>query len=226
MYFKDIIIVGGGSLALEVSAIIKVINEDSDSTCPKLRVRVINDDLDKSRLNDIADVLEYTPEIIEDLSEISKTYPDVEYVIAVGQPEVREAIYLNLRNKGLRLLTIQSTQAHIDKTAQICEGAIIYPFVYVGPKAEIQENVVLNVGAVIGHHVIIGRSSVVSPKVDINGYGFIGNECLIGAAAVINPSVSVGKKSKISAGSVLTHSIGDGFLVSGNPAKGRQMFRV
>jgi len=226
MSLKDIIIIGGGSLSLEVAAIIRSINEFKQSKSAQLRVRVINDEPDKSRLNDIKDVLEYAPEVIENLSEIAKNFPKAGYVVAVGNPKLREAIYQNLCNKGLELFTIQSNQAYIDKTAKVSKGAIVYPFVYVGPKAEIKENVVLNVGAVIGHHVQIGRSTVVSPKVDINGFGVIGNECLIGAAAVINPSVSVGEKSKVSAGAVLTHSIGDGFLVSGNPAKGRQMFRV
>ena len=108
----------------------------------------------------------------------------------------------------------------------INNGVIVCPYVFIGANSVIEANSVLNVRATIGHDVKIGKSSVISPHANLNGKSKCGDASFIGAGAVIDPGCSIGDYSKVSSGSIVKGNFGDGFLLSGNPAKGRKMFKV
>lgn len=52
------------------------------------------------------------------------------------------------------------------------------------------------------------------------------HECFLGAHSTILSGISVGRCSKVSAGSVVTRDSEEGSLLVGNPAKGRVMYSV
>lgn len=158
-----------------------------------------------------------------------KAVPDLgekRVIIAVGDPMVRHRILLEVRSASVTLTTLVHPTAYIARTAIIGEGAIICPFAWIGPFARVGANCILNVRALVAHDVILGESAVLSPGADINGHARAGKAAYLGAGSVVHPKVELGRFSKLSAGSVLTQSVGAGFLMHGNPAKGRQMMRV
>ena len=67
---------------------------------------------------------------------------------------------------------------------------------------------------------------MLSPHCDMNGASKCGQVSFVGAGAILDPSAEIGDYSKVASGSVVKQKFGDGFLLSGNPAKGRQMFKV
>jgi serine acetyltransferase len=60
----------------------------------------------------------------------------------------------------------------------------------------------------------------------VNGHTNCGVASFLGAGAIVLPHVSLGNYSKLSAGSVLKDDAGEGFVMHGNPAKGRQLIQV
>jgi len=80
----------------------------------------------------------------------------------------------------------RSPQAFIDKTAVVSEEAVIYPGVYVGPKARIDCGAVLYPGVYIGPEAAIGEQSVLYPGVKIY------RKCLIGKRVILHAGVVVG----------------------------------
>lgn len=84
---------------------------------------------------------------------------------------------------------------------------------------EIGNNVQLTAGVKIHTH---GGSNIVRrdyPKFDVFGKVKIGDWSYIGTNAQIMPGVTIGNRSLVAAGSIVTKSIPDGIVVGGNPAK-------
>ena len=84
---------------------------------------------------------------------------------------------------------------------------------------EIGNNVALTAGVKIHTH---GGSRIARyqiPKFDVFGKVKIGDGCYIGTNAQIMPGVTIGNRSLVAAGSIVTKSIPDGVVVGGNPAK-------
>lgn len=57
------------------------------------------------------------------------------------------------------------------------------------------------------------------PSFDFFGKIAVGNNVYIGNSVIILPGVSIGNNVVIAAGSVVTKSFGDNFVIGGNPAK-------
>jgi carbonic anhydrase/acetyltransferase-like protein (isoleucine patch superfamily) len=134
--------------------------------------------------------------------------------------------YQQFKKYGQKMGTLVHDTAWVASNAQIEEGSIICPFVFIGPNAQVSANCVVNVHGTVGHDVRLGMSTVVSPHADLNGGSGSGEASFIGAGAIFNPGTSIGSYSKVAAGAVVSRSFGDGFLLTGNPANGRQMFKV
>ena len=226
---KKIILFGGGDLAIEVATYISDINNDLSETS----------DQGLGRNWRATDVISSEPAREEQLSEVIGVCPNFHLgtetvqdcsekhiIICVGDPSTRHQIYKDLRRSGMKFATLIHPLAYVSKTAVIGDGTIICPFVFVGPFAQINENCVLNVYSSAGHDVEIGISSVFSPHAMANGHARTGSAAFLGGGSIMHPKTSLGAFGQLSAGSVLTKAAGDGFLMHGNPASGRQMTKV
>lgn len=219
---NPVLLFGAGELCLEICSYISDINSNLP-VAKQIKVVGVHDIADKTRLDDISEVLNYTPQLFENLDDCL-TIDDTHWVIAVGSPALRAKVKKILELRKARISTIIHPSAYISKTAKVGVGSIVAPKVFVGPKAKVGENTLINVGAVIGHDAKIGHSSVISPLANMNGQTEIGCRSLLGAGSTMNPGTKMGSDSKLTAGSVLSNSVEKGFLMHGNPAKGRRMF--
>ena len=82
----------------------------------------------------------------------------------------------------------------------------------------------------IGNHVTIGIRTIIVAHFDVQEIGRregnvrhptvnIEDEVFIGPGVIVLPNVRIGRGAVISAGSVVTHSVGPRIMVQGNPAK-------
>ncbi len=69
----------------------------------------------------------------------------------------------------------------------------------------------------ITHDNCIDR--LISEKCDVFGEIVIGNNCFIGARSIILPGVTLGEKTVVGAGSVVSKSFQGDVIIAGNPAK-------
>lgn len=165
------------------------------------------------------------PEIHSDIGTV-KDITHKRVIICIGDALVRRRVFSELNDRGVRFGTVIHPLAYVAGTAKIGVGSIICPFAFVGAFASVGSNCALNVGAIVGHDVTLGDSTVLSPGADINGWAETGEAAFIGAGAILHPKARLGAFGKLSSGSVLNMRVGDGFLMHGNPAKGRQMIRI
>lgn len=215
------ILVGGGDFAVEIVAYLQDQMTYAGSADWQITDIVATA---PGRAGDIAAMIGYAPVLRPNLTDL----PDLQgakLLVCMGDPVVRYRVMHEIAAAGGQLASVIHPSAYVAATATIGAGSIICPMAFIGPFARVGQNCAINVHAVVGHDVILGDCTVMSPGSDINGRGQTGEAAFLGAGAVISPKVQLAAFSKLSAGSVLAQSTEEGFLVHGNPANGRRMFR-
>ena len=117
--------------------------------------------------------------------------------------------------------------AKIGMGCNICAQTLIEGGVVIGDRVTIKSGVQVWEGSIIGDDVFIGPNATFtndlyprSKKYPENFRGIIvKNGASIGANSTILAGVTIGEKSLIGAGSVVTVDVPDGAIVVGNPAK-------
>jgi UDP-3-O-[3-hydroxymyristoyl] glucosamine N-acyltransferase len=79
-----------------------------------------------------------------------------------------------------------SGQAFIDADADVSPDAVVYPGVYIGPRAKIDKKAVLYPGVFIGPDVRIGEETVLYPNVVVY------RRCMIGRRVILHAGVIIG----------------------------------
>lgn len=218
---KSFVLAGGGSFGVEVATYLVDIHRAAGTTDSG---PIVSDIVDSGtpRRAEIEGVvgapvnIHATLETVEDMEQKLA-------IICVGNAKVRRKLFDEISATPLRFGQAVHPSAYVAQTAELGEGVIICPLSFVGPFARIEDNVAVNVHAAIGHDSVLQHSAVISPAAAVNGYARCGVASFVGAGAILFPGVSLGDYSKLSAGSVLSRSVGEGYLMHGNPATGRQM---
>lgn len=146
------------------------------------------------------------------------------HVIAVGDAVSRQRLAGRVAAAGGQLATVVHPTAYVARDAALGDGVILCPFALVGTNATIGDNVAINTYASVGHDATIGAHCVFSPYSVVNGAVVLEEAVFLGTHATVVPGRRVGRRTKIAAGGFVTRDVGPGFLVSGNPARGREMF--
>jgi sugar O-acyltransferase (sialic acid O-acetyltransferase NeuD family) len=207
----NVIIVGASGFGRELLQYLR----DTMKVRPDLSVRGFLDD-DASKL---APERERSGSDVLGSTRGYRIQTDDRFLIAVGDPAVRQIIFRRLEERGAQFLTLIHPRSYVAETARIEPGCIIAPFATVGSFARLGQNTLLNLYATAGHDAEIGSHCVFSPYSIANGGSFVGDRVFLGMSAVTAPGVRIGSDSKIAAGSIAYRDAAERSLVSGNPAK-------
>lgn len=140
-------------------------------------------------------------------------------IIAVGEPAIREKIYLKLSRDNIMLTTLIHPSVHIPDCSNIAAGVVICNGVTITCNADIMENVYIQPNAVIGHDVSIGKHSVISANCQIGGECQIGERVYMGFLSGTKQGLKIGNDVICSAGAIVFRDIEDAMIVVGNPAR-------
>jgi len=215
------VLIGGGDFAVEIATYIADVRAADPAKIGPVSDIVAGG---RVRMDAFEKVLGSAPAARETLSSV-EDLPSKRCVIAVGDPLLRLRLMQEVFAAGGVLGSVVHPSAYVAATAVVGSGTIICPMAFVGPFAQVGRNCAINVHAIVGHDVTLGDCAVLSPGADINGHGSAGTCAFLGAGAIVSPKVTLGAYSKLAAGSVLNRSTDEGYLMHGNPASGRQMFR-
>ena len=221
---SEYILIGCGGFALEIVEYLK----DRDLQLSAMEQSAVISDVvstSHSRFDDLCTILGYSPKFHETPYTVQNR-SEKKVLICLGSPEDRHRNFVQLKRLNFTFGTLVHETAWVAKSSRIDEGAIICPFAFIGAMAWVEANSVINTRATVGHDVRVGVSAVLSPHCDINGAGKCGRVSFVGAGAILDPSAAIGDYTKVSSGAVVKQKFGDGFLLAGSPAKGRQMFKV
>lgn len=144
---------------------------------------------------------------------------ECELVIANGEPAVRESLYNKVSSDGYKLAKLIDDSCIISPSAQIADGVILYPFVFVSSDVKINENVLVYNHVTIAHDSEIGKNSVLSINAIVAGNCIVSDNCFIGAGANIREKIHIGSWSILGMGATLLNSIPPNGIYVGNPAE-------
>ena len=120
--------------------------------------------------------------------------------------DARKQLYISLSAK-YSFSTIIDKSAHIDDTASIGEGCVIYPNVTIDKEVVICPNVLLNLSCNICHNTHIGAHTYISPAVNIAGFVKIGECNFIGIGSTIIDNITISSKVVIGANSLVIRNL-------------------
>lgn len=135
-----------------------------------------------------------------------RNYPDCEFIVAIGNPEVRERVVYNL--EGVKWYTaIHPTAVLSSLEVEIGEGTVIMANAVINSCVKICKHCIINTGAVVEHDNIIDNYVHISPNVTLAGCVNVGKMTHIGAGACVINNVNITKNCIIGAGSTVLQDI-------------------
>jgi sugar O-acyltransferase (sialic acid O-acetyltransferase NeuD family) len=153
--------------------------------------------------------------IIGKIHQINTNYD--EYIIGIGNNEIREKIYNQYQNLPWAVLihpkSIVAKNAIVNKGTVIFAGAVIQTDVTIG------KHCIINTNCNIDHECILSDFTSICPGSTICGNVQIGKLTFIGANSTIIQGITIGNKCLTGAGSVIIKNIENNKKVVGNPGR-------
>lgn len=143
-------------------------------------------------------------------------------VCAVGYNhfDFRENVYDKYHGElGIPFATIIDKSCHVDATAKIGEGVVMFPMAMVDKGCVIEDNVLLNVGVTIAHDSTVKSHSFLSPRVAMAGFSSIGKRCMIGINSTIIDNITICDDVRVGGGTLLINDVKQKGLYVGAPAR-------
>lgn len=207
---RDLIIFGAGGFGREIALLVRQINMAS----PAWNILGFCDD--NLQMGSTVDGLE----ILGGLSEINKRDMPTAVVLAVADPGVRRMIRNKIENTGISFPAIihPSVLTGDIERNHIGEGCILAAGNILTTNIRINSFVIVNLACTIGHDVTIGTFSSIMPGCSLSGFITIESQVVIGTGSRILPGITVGERSRVGAGAVVTRNVERGTTVVGIPA--------
>jgi len=206
----NLIIYGAGGTGTEF---VDIANRLPDSIWQKI---YFLDDAPNDALNSSKE--KYKIQILS-FDAIAMDNSEVNVVIAVGEPAIREKLAKKISLKEWKLTCLIDPSVRVSETAKLLAGCVLYPGVKVSSNTVLKENVLVQFNSVVGHDVCVGENTIISSNVCVGGSVEIGVNCFIGMGAIIKEGLTIGNNSIIGMGSVVHRDIPDGVIALGDPAR-------
>ncbi len=140
-----------------------------------------------------------------DLTDCGRDYginKNATLIVGIGNVHRRRAVFTRHFRTHRHWLTRRGNSAIVMEPAAVGAGVDIWTHAYVGPYADIGNNVLINVGACVHHDAVIGDHCVIAPGAQVLGAAVLGEGCVVGAGAIVVEGVELPDETTIPAGSV------------------------
>ena len=165
--------------------------------------------------NGIGEVFGYS--ILGQVCDYNKYVSECEFVIAIGNNEIRE----NIANKlnQVRLFTAIHPTACMAKDVIIGQGTVVMANAVINSTAKIGCNCIINTGVIVEHDNFIDAYVHLSPKVALGGTVRVGKATHIGIGATVRNNIIIAENCIVGAGAVVVNDILDCGTYVGIPAR-------
>jgi sugar O-acyltransferase (sialic acid O-acetyltransferase NeuD family) len=210
---KKIIILGGGGFASEVVETIEFIN------LKKLRNRyLILGYIFDGGSEFIGEKICDAP-ILGDFSYLNNLdIKSINFVCAVGTPEIKRKIVKKVKEIGGNFVTIVHPTAYVSPRTKIGEGCIVQGnCILVGHGIKLGDFVSINDSTSIGHFAKIGNYCHINPNVNVSGESILEDDVFVGVKATILKT-RICKGAVIGACALITKDVPPDMMAKGIPA--------
>ena len=129
------------------------------------------------------------------------------FIAAIGDNMIREEMYYEAIQCGLRPINAISRNAIIQPAVTIGKGVIVSPGAVISHGAVIGDNCIFDPSVVVDVNTEIGPNCYFYPNVTICGGCVIEKNVTFEAGSVMTPGKHVGKNQRISAGQVVNDDL-------------------
>lgn len=207
-----LVILGGGTGAIEVRGIIDDINKVQD----KYEVVGILDD--NPNLNGAS--IENIP-VLGPLAN-ARILADVRFVFAIGSVKTQKCRSQLMEKIGLKVEkfeTLIHPSTLIDKTAKIGHGCVIHPRVTIGNNAVLGNFAIIAVASTLGPGVLVGDFAMITSHILLLSRARVGESVFIGSMTCVVEGVTIGAMARIGVGSVVSRDVEANVVAMGNPLR-------
>lgn len=172
-------------------------------------------------IDDINEISELQGRKVYKFADLLKLYKkdQLEIVIAVGEPKVRELLYQKVKSQKVTLISLIHPHIYIDETVKLGTGVVICEGVTITSNVCIGDNTYIQPHAVIGHDIQIGRHTVIGLNRQIGGADMIGDRVFMGFLSGTKDHICIGDDVIISAGAIVFRDMPNEVVAVGNPAR-------
>lgn len=143
---------------------------------------------------------------------------DIQFLIALGDPDAREKVYNKIKENGYLLSTWIHPKAEIAHSVKIGEGAIIMD-AYIDVNVNVGNNTFVYYKAAIGHDSVIRDNCIIAAGAFIGGHSIIEKNVYFGPGAAVRDRIHIGERAIIGLNSAVYKDIPSDCSAIGNPAK-------
>jgi len=116
-------------------------------------------------------------------------------------------------------VNIIAPSAFIASTAKLGVGCVVYPNCFIGAKARLGNGVFMLSGSIVNHDNIIEDRVIITSGVTLAGSVTVKSGAYLGQACNVRQYLTIGKKSTVGMGAVVTKDVLGGVTVVGCPAR-------
>ncbi|TCI46221.1 acetyltransferase [Exiguobacterium sp. SH3S2] len=157
--------------------------------------------------------------VIDVTKNVRSYVDDYEFVIGIGDADVRERLTLFLKESGAKFTTLIHPSVVIGLDVKIEQGTVIMPGCIINSSTIIKESCIINTASTINHDCEINKYAHISPGSHIAGNVSIGEKCWVGIGSSIVNDITIVDNCTIGAGAVVVADISQSGTYVGIPAK-------
>lgn len=125
----------------------------------------------------------------------------------LGKSNVREKLWMALKQIGFRLPVVCDPTAILSKSAKIGEGSFIGKGAILNVNASVGKMCIVNTGAILEHDCQVGDFSHISVGTVLCGEVTVGSSVFVGANATVVQCLSIGDGSVVGAGTTIRKNV-------------------
>lgn len=146
-------------------------------------------------------------------------FPDAHFVIGVGSPRARLAIYTAMKKYGApSFATLIHPSVCKSRFVTFGEGCMATAGCILTTQIAIGRHCILDRSVTVGHDCTMGDFCTVAPLVPISGNVHLADGAEIGTGASIRQGIKIGRGAMVGMGAVVTKDVGEAEIVVGSPA--------
>lgn len=150
-------------------------------------------------------------------------YFDCDFVVGIGNAEIRKRIQEELIDKGLHVVTLIHPKAVVARDVSLGVGTVVMAGAIINPGSTVGNGCIINTSASVDHDNTISDYVHVSIGSHLAGTVNIGTCTWIGAGAIVNNNVSICENCMVGAGAVVVKNITEPDTYIGVPARKKSM---
>lgn len=143
----------------------------------------------------------------DEIHRLNKEHKNVCFFIAIGDNEIRNAIYLKLKKMGVTIPYLIHPSAVIDETVIIDEGSVIMANVVINANSKIGKGCIINTASSIDHDTTILDFVHVSPGSHLACCVTVGANSWLGIGCNIINNINISNNVILGAGTTLLKDI-------------------